>query len=70
MDQRFDTVVNGVIQDGQVAAVKAVRDAEPVEYRADLVIDAGGSLSNVMAAVDFDALDARPETSFEEPHYQ
>ncbi|NHN49154.1 geranylgeranyl reductase family protein [Halostella sp. JP-L12] len=70
VDQHFDTVVNGVLQDDQVRGVEAVRDGETVEYRADLVIDAGGSLSSVMASVDFDDLDARPETSFEEPHYQ
>jgi geranylgeranyl reductase family protein len=69
-DQHFDTVVNDVIQDAQVEGVRAVRDGTPVEYAADLVIDAGGSLSSVMAAVDFDGLDAEPETSFEVPHYR
>jgi geranylgeranyl reductase family protein len=70
VDQEFDTVVNGVIQDEQVAGVTAVGDGDPVDYHADLVIDAGGALSSVMAAVDFDDLDAAPETSFETPHYQ
>jgi geranylgeranyl reductase family protein len=70
VDQRFDTVVTDVIQNGQVTGVKAVSEGDPLEYHADLVIDAGGSLSSVMAAVDFADLDAEPETSFEEPHYQ
>jgi|AntDeeMinimDraft_5_1070356.scaffolds.fasta_scaffold00388_18 flavin-dependent dehydrogenase len=70
VDQHFDTVVNGVLQDDQVEGVEAVRDGAPVTYHADLVVDAGGSLSTVMAAVDFDDLAAAPETSFEEPHYQ
>ena len=70
VEQRFATVVNDVLQDDQVEGVRAVRDGETVEYRADLLIDAGGSLSSVMAEVDFDDLAADPETSFEEPHYQ
>ena len=70
VEQRFDTVVNGVVQDRQVEGVRAVRDGDAVTYRADLVIDAGGALSSVMADVDFDALDAQPETSFEKPHYR
>lgn len=70
VDQHYDTVVNGVIQEDQVAGVNATRDGESVEYHAELVIDAGGGLSSVMEAVDFDALDAQPESSFEEPHYQ
>jgi digeranylgeranylglycerophospholipid reductase len=68
--QHFDTVVNGVIQDDQVEGVRAVRDDERVEYRGDLLVDAAGSLSSVMAEVDFDDLAADPEVSFEEPHYQ
>jgi flavin-dependent dehydrogenase len=70
VDQHYDTVVNGVLQDAQVEGVRAVRDGECVEYTADLLIDAGGSLSSVMADVDFASLDAEPETSFEEPHYR
>jgi flavin-dependent dehydrogenase len=70
VDQHFDTVVNGVLQGAQVEGVRAVRDGEPVTYTADLVIDAGGSLSTVMADVDFASLDAAPETTFEQPHYQ
>ncbi|WP_411967245.1 NAD(P)/FAD-dependent oxidoreductase [Haloferax sp. YSSS75] len=70
VDQHFDTVVNGVLQGAQVEGVRAVRDGEPVEYSADLVIDAGGSLSSVMSDVDFASLDADPETSFEKPHFQ
>lgn len=70
VDQHFDTVVNGVIQDAQVEGVRAVRNGEHVEYSAELVIDAGGSLSSIMADVDFASLDAEPESSFEVPHYQ
>lgn len=70
VDKRFETVVNGVVQAGQVEDVEAVGDGEPVTYHADLVIDAGGSLSTVMAAVDFGDLAAAPETSFAEPHCQ
>jgi len=70
VDQHFDTVVNGVVQGDQVEGVEAVRDGDHVTYHADLVIDAGGSLSTVMATVDFDELAAAPETSFEEPQYQ
>lgn len=69
VDQHFNTVVNGIIQDDQVEGVKAVREGTPVEYTADLLIDAGGSLSSIMGAVDFDDLDADPEVSFEEPHF-
>ncbi|WP_430505911.1 FAD-binding protein [Haloparvum sp. PAK95] len=69
VEQHFNTVVNGVIQDDQVEGVEAVREGEPVEYHADLLIDAGGSLSSVMSQVDFDDLAAEPEVSFEEPHF-
>ena len=70
VDQHFDTVVNGVVQGEQVEGVRAVRDGEKIVYEADLVIDAGGSLSSVMADVDFGALAAEPECTFERPHYQ
>jgi flavin-dependent dehydrogenase len=70
VDQQFDTVVNGVLQGAQVEGVRAVRDGTPVTYTADLVIDAGGALSSVMADVDFASLDAEPETSFEKPNYR
>ncbi len=70
VEQHFNTVVNGVLQGAQVEGVRAVRDGEPVGYTTKLVIDAGGSLSSVMANVDFVSLDAEPETSFEEPNYQ
>lgn len=70
VEQHFDTVVKGVTQDRQVNGLKAVRDGTPVEYDADLVIDAGGSLSTVMADIDLQELDARPEVSLEEPHFQ
>ena len=69
VEQHFNTVVNGVIQDDQVEGVEAVRDGENVEYTADLLIDAGGSLSSIMSQVDFDDLAAEPEVSFEEPHF-
>jgi len=70
VDQEFNTVVNGVVQGEQVEGVEAVRDGRPVTYHADLVIDGGGSLSTVMAAVDFDELAAAPEATFEEPQYR
>ncbi|MFB6235790.1 MAG: NAD(P)/FAD-dependent oxidoreductase [Halopenitus sp.] len=69
VEQHFNTVVNGVIQNDQVEGVEAVRDGEDVEYHADLLIDAGGSLSSIMSQVDFDDLSAEPEVSFEEPHF-
>jgi digeranylgeranylglycerophospholipid reductase len=69
VDQHFDTVVNGVVQDDQVRGVEAVRDGENVTYTGDLVIDAGGSLSTVMADTDFPELDAEPDTTLEEPHF-
>jgi len=67
VDQHFDTVVNGVLQDDQVEGVEAVRDGAPVTYHADLVVDAGGSLSTVMAAVDFDDLAAAPRQASRNP---
>jgi len=69
VEQHFDTVVNGVIQGDQVEGVEAVREGERVDYEGDLLIDAAGSLSSVMAQVDFDDLDAEHEVSFEEPHF-
>ncbi|MFB6126734.1 MAG: FAD-dependent oxidoreductase [Halolamina sp.] len=70
VDQHFDTVVNGVLQGDQVEGVEAVRDGDPVTYRGDLVVDAAGALSSVMADVDFGDLAGEPETTFEQPHYQ
>jgi geranylgeranyl reductase family protein len=50
----YDTVVQDVIQeDGQVVGVRAVRKGDPVEYSADVVVDAAGSLSLLQDKVDF-----------------
>jgi len=69
VEQHFDTVVNGVLQDDQVHGVEAIRDGVPVTYEADLVIDAGGSLSTIMAETDFESLDADAESFIEQPHF-
>lgn len=61
----YDTIVNDVVQDEQVEGVKAVRDGEPVQYDADLVIDAGGALSFLQDKVDFKGMDS----TFEKPRF-
>ncbi|MFC7073172.1 geranylgeranyl reductase family protein [Halovenus rubra] len=50
----YNTVVQDVIQNGSVEGVKAIRNDDPVEYRADIVIDAAGTLSLLQDKVDFD----------------
>ncbi|MFC6717543.1 geranylgeranyl reductase family protein [Natrialbaceae archaeon GCM10025810] len=52
----YDTVVTDVIQDeeGRVTGVSARRKGEPVTYEAEVVVDAGGSLSLLQDKVDFD----------------
>ncbi len=49
----YDTVVKDVRQNGQVEGLDAVREGEPVEYDADMVIDAAGSLSILQDKADF-----------------
>ncbi|MFB6182968.1 MAG: geranylgeranyl reductase family protein [Haloarculaceae archaeon] len=55
-DFHYDTVVKDVRQDddGTVTGVAAVRTGDPVEYEADVVVDAAGSLSLLQDKVDFD----------------
>jgi geranylgeranyl reductase family protein len=50
----YDTVVNDVLQadDGRVTGLKAVRKGDPVEYEAELVIDAAGALSILQDKAD------------------
>ncbi|MFC4436756.1 MULTISPECIES: geranylgeranyl reductase family protein [Natrialbaceae] len=54
-DVHYDTVVQDVTQadDGQVTGVTATRKGERLEYEADIVIDAAGSLSVLQDHVDF-----------------
>jgi digeranylgeranylglycerophospholipid reductase len=51
-DIHYETVVKDVIQNGRVEGLKAVRKGDPVEYDADVVIDAAGSLSLLQDKVD------------------
>jgi electron-transferring-flavoprotein dehydrogenase len=55
-DLHFDTVVQDVLQndDGRVTGVAGVRDDEPVTYEADVVIDAGGSMSILQDKANLD----------------
>ncbi|RQG89869.1 geranylgeranyl reductase family protein [Natrarchaeobius halalkaliphilus] len=49
----YDTVVNDVVQpNGRVSGVTAVRDGEPLEYEADVVVDGAGSLSVLQDKAD------------------
>jgi geranylgeranyl reductase family protein len=52
----YDTVVKDVNQapDGHVTGLTAIRKGDPVEYDADLVIDAAGALSLLQDKTDFD----------------
>jgi geranylgeranyl reductase family protein len=52
----YDTVVKDVTQtdDGIVTGLTAIRKGEPVEYDADIVIDAAGALSLLQDKTDFD----------------
>ncbi|MWV41089.1 geranylgeranyl reductase family protein [Natrialba sp. INN-245] len=50
----YETVVNDVVQpNGTVTGVTAVRDGDPLEYEADVVVDAAGSLSVLQDKADF-----------------
>jgi len=49
----YDTVVKDVRQNGRVTGIRAVRRGEPVEYGADVVIDAAGAMSILQDNVDF-----------------
>ncbi|MDZ7688732.1 MAG: geranylgeranyl reductase family protein [Halobacteriales archaeon] len=41
----YDTVAQGVVQNGKVEGVRAIRKGERVEYRAPVTVDAAGALS-------------------------
>jgi len=68
VEQRFDTVVNGVVQNGSVEGVTATTAGESVTYRGDVVIDAAGAQSILQDMIDFEAL-GDGTTTFEKPHY-
>ena len=53
-DIQYNTVVKDVTQDDRVTGIKATRKGNPVEYEANVVIDAAGSLSLLQDKVDFD----------------
>ncbi len=53
-DVHYNTVVQDVVQNGRVEGVKAVREDDPVEYEADVVIDAAGALSLLQDKTDFE----------------
>jgi len=53
-DIEYNTVVKDVVQNGTVQGVTAVRRGNPIEYEADVVIDAAGSLSFLQDKVDFE----------------
>ncbi|MFC7059645.1 geranylgeranyl reductase family protein [Halovenus salina] len=50
----YNTVVKDVLQNGKVTGVKAIKQGDPVEYEAEVVIDAAGALSLLQDKVDFD----------------
>ena len=54
VDIQFNTVVKDVVQNGRVSGVTAIREDDPVEYEADVVIDAAGALSLLQDKVDFE----------------
>jgi geranylgeranyl reductase family protein len=49
----YDTVVKNVRQNGQVEGLDAVRKGDPVQYDAEVVIDAAGALSILQDKADF-----------------
>jgi len=49
----YDTVVQTVVQNGTVEGVRAKRAGDPVEYDADIVIDAAGAMSILQDDADF-----------------
>ncbi|ELY95853.1 geranylgeranyl reductase family protein [Natrialba taiwanensis] len=56
VDIHYNTVVNDVIQpNGTVRGVTAVRDGDPLEYGAEIVIDAAGALSVLQDKADLSA---------------
>jgi digeranylgeranylglycerophospholipid reductase len=67
VDQRFDTVVNDVLQNGAVQGVRAKSGGDSVTFEANVVIDAAGAQSILQDMIDFEALDG--ESTFEKPHF-
>ncbi|RQG95943.1 geranylgeranyl reductase family protein [Natrarchaeobius chitinivorans] len=54
VDIHYDTVVNDVVQqNGAVTGVTAVREGDPLEYEADVVVDGAGALSVLQDKADF-----------------
>jgi len=53
-DLHYNTVVQDVEQNGRVTGVQAVREGDPIEYEAELVVDAAGALSLLQDKVDFE----------------
>ena len=53
-EMHYNTVVQDVTQNGTVTGVTAIREGNHVEYEADVVIDAAGSLSILQDNVDFE----------------
>jgi digeranylgeranylglycerophospholipid reductase len=51
----YDTVVKDVTQNGKVEGLEAVRKGDPVEYEADVVIDAAGALSLLQDKADLES---------------
>lgn len=50
----YNTVIKEVVQNGKVQGVKGIQRGDPVEYEAEVVIDAAGSLSLLQDKVDFE----------------
>jgi electron-transferring-flavoprotein dehydrogenase len=53
-DIHYNTVVQDVVQNGHVEGVKGLRQGDPIEYEADVVIDAAGALSLLQDKTDFE----------------
>jgi electron-transferring-flavoprotein dehydrogenase len=51
-DLHYDTVVQDVVQNGRVRGVTAIREGDPVEYEAEVVLDAAGALSILQDKAD------------------
>jgi geranylgeranyl reductase family protein len=48
----YDTVVQDVLQNGRVRGLRAIQDGDPVEYEAEMVVDAAGALSILQDKAD------------------
>jgi electron-transferring-flavoprotein dehydrogenase len=49
----YDTVIQDVIQNGQVTGVTGIHKGKPVSYQAPITIDTGGSMSLLQDKADF-----------------